>query len=311
VTPIRDLPVPRAGTAVSADVVASAGVRATIEEFAALRQRPGPSPGVALPASLLRHADEQTIAGLAAVLRAIQDFQMNVADFRDWGIVAAPCFLGRAAMAVTLQRLAAEGAWGISPHVIPHRSQHAVAGSISQVLKIFGPNLGAGGGPGSVVHALLAGSVLLHGEGLRGVWIVATEWEPEAIPDANGGISADAVCHAVALAVVAARPGWQGLGLRVLAKGAAIGPPNRSRAQIADTRLGVPTVSRLQQLLTLQIQDQALPFQVVWPLDGGGWIEFVRGEAGRNGARRPRVQWGGAHGLVDVQQSGVGTENKR
>jgi hypothetical protein len=282
-----------------------------MEEFAALRQRPGPGPGVALPASLCRHADEQTIAGLAAVLHAIHDFQMNVANFRDWGIVAAPCFLGRATMAVSLQRLAAEGAWGISPHVIPHRSQHAVAGTISQVLKIFGPNLGAGGGPGSVVQALLAGAVLLHGEGLPGVWIVATEWEPEAIPDANGCINPDAVCHAAALAVVAAKPGWHGLRLRVLAKAAVTGHPNRSRFQIADSRSGVPTVSRLQQLLTLQIQDQALPLEVVWPLEGGGWIEFARGEAGKNGAQRHRAPWGEAHSLVDVQQSGAGTEIKR
>src|SRR6266849_7646094 len=135
-----------------------------MDQFAALRQRPGPGPGpgVALPASLLRHADEQTIAGLAAVLHAIHDFDMNVADFRDWGIAAAPCFLGRATMAVALQRLAAEGAWGISPHVIPHRSQHRVGGTISQVLKIFGPNFGTGGGPGGLVDALLAGPVLLE-----------------------------------------------------------------------------------------------------------------------------------------------------
>src|SRR5260370_28100223 len=123
-----------------------------MDMFGALRQRPGPGPGVALPASLLRHADEQTVAGLAAVLHAIHDFKMNVADFRDWGIVAAPCFLGRATLAVALQRLAAEGAWGISPHVIPHRSQHAVAGSTNHGLKTFCTQLPRARRPGNRIH---------------------------------------------------------------------------------------------------------------------------------------------------------------
>src|ERR1700751_1917728 len=101
-----------------------------------LRQRPGPGLGGSLPATFLRHADEQTVAALAAVLHAIQECGMSVADFKEWGVVAAPHFLGRAMLAAALQRLAAEGAWGISPHLIPHRSQHAVSGTISQVLKI-------------------------------------------------------------------------------------------------------------------------------------------------------------------------------
>src|SRR5437016_3869397 len=279
-----------------------------------LRQRPGPGIGESLPATFLRHADEQTVAALSAVLHAMQNSGMNVTDCRDWGIVAAPCFLGRATLAVALQRLAAEGAWGISPHVIPHRSQHAVAGTISQVLKIFGPNLGTGGGPGSVVQALLAGSVLLHGNRLRGVWIVATEWEPEAIPDANGCINPEAMCYALALAVVPARSGWHGVRLRVLAKGTPLVPGSRrqkteDRTQIADARPTLQTVSRLQELLTPSNHDYALAHKVVWPLEGGGWIEFGRGEAGTNGARPERVQQLEARALFDVQQSGAGTEN--
>jgi len=300
VTPIRDPSAPCAGTAICADVVASAGIRVTMDQFPDLRQRPGPGLGAALPASVLRHADEQTVAGLAAVLHAIHDFQMDVTDFRDWGIVAGPCFLGRATLAVALQRLAAEGAWGISPHFIPHRSQHAVAGTISQVLKIVGPNLGAGGGPGSVVQALLAGAALLQDNRLPGVWIVATEWEPEAIPDANGGIPPEAVCHAVALAVVAARPSWTGIRLRVLARGTRMAPGQ-----------SVQTVSQLQGLLTPVVGDYALPHKVVWTLEGGGWMEFGRGEGGTNGTRPERVHRAEARVRFDVQQSGAGTENKR
>jgi hypothetical protein len=294
-----------------ADVVASAGIRVTTDMFAALRQRPGPGP--ALPAAVLRHADEQTVAGLAAVLHASHDFQMNVSDFRDWGIVAAPCFLGRATLAVAVQRLAAEGAWGISPHFIPHRSQHAMAGTISQVLKIFGPNLGTGGGPGSVLQAFLAGSVLLHGNQLPGVWIVATEWEPEAIPDAQGCINPDAVCNAVALAAVAPRPGWHGFRLRVIGRGAAAGSNGKRHSAVrrTDNRSTVPTVSGLQGLLTPSNHDHARVHKCVWPLEGGGWIEFGRGDVGRNGARPERVQRLEAHSLFNVQQSGAGTENQR
>src|SRR5262249_50077268 len=62
----------RRAVAVGCDVVAHAAVRATAEELSALRRSPGTLGGVAPPASLLRHADEQTVVGLAAVLRAVE-----------------------------------------------------------------------------------------------------------------------------------------------------------------------------------------------------------------------------------------------
>ena len=315
-TPIRKPFASRAGTVICADVAASAGIQVTMDMLPALRQRPGPGQGLALPATLLRHADEQTVAALAAVLHAIHDFQMHAVDFRDWGIVAAPCFLGRATLAVALQRLRAEGAWGISPHVIPHRSQHAVSGTISQVLKIFGPNFGTGGGPGSVAQALLAGSVLLQGNQLPGVWIVATDWEPEAIPDAQGAIPPQAVCHALAMALVAARPGWPGVRLRVQAKGAQPGPgrkkQNAPTAGAAANGQALRTVSQLRTLLTPVSQDPGLPVQILCPLEGGGWIELGRGQTGTNGAWPETVQRLDKDARPTAYcQSGAGTENKR
>lgn len=320
-TPIRDPFQSRAGTVICADVVASAGLRVTMEMVQDLRQRPGPGIGEALPATILRHADEQTVAALAAVLHAIHDFQMNRTDFRDWGLAAAPCFLGRTTLAVALQRLAAEGAWGISPHFIPHRSQHAVSGTISQVLKIFGPNFGTGGGPGGVLQALLAGSVLLQGNRLPGVWIVATEWEPEAIPDLAGRIPPDTACHALALALVAARPGWHGVRLRVLAQGTPPGPASSKQRESrngkpdavhsAPVDQALPTVSQLQALLTPVHHHNGHSAKMVWPLDGGGWIELGRGEVGMNGVWPETLRRLETRALQGVPQGGAGTENKR
>jgi hypothetical protein len=257
-----------------------------------------------LPATFLRHSDEQTVAGLAAVLHAIEDSGLSVIDFRDWGIVAAPSFLGRATLALALQQLAAEGAWGISPHFIPHRSQHAVSGTISQVLKIYGPNFGTGGGPGGMVDALLAGSVLLEANDLPGVWVVVTAWEPEAIPNAEGGIPADAVCRGLALALVPARSGWQGLRLRVL--------PGASRTP-ADTALDqpLPTIAQVQAQLTTLVAEGAGAGAVVWPLDGGGRIELGRDGADASRPRPAKVPWLANRARGEVQPSGAGTENKR
>jgi hypothetical protein len=304
VTPIRDFSASRAGQAICSDLFAFAGARVTMDMLPALRQRPGPGIGESLPATFLRHADEQTVAALAAVLHAMHDSRMSVADFKDWGIVSAPCFLGRAMLAVALQRLAAEGAWGISPHLIPHRSQHAVSGTISQVLKIFGPNLGAGGGPGGLVEALLAGSVLLDGNRLPGVWVVVTDWEPEAIPDPNGSINPGAVCHALALALVRARPGWQGIRLRVLPRpqGTRLGP---------DAGPSLENVLQLQALLMALAEQVASPATIVWPLDGGGRIEFVKGGVGSNGFRPAMAEHLAGSTCLQTQQSGAGTESKR
>src|SRR5438067_465552 len=84
---------------------------------------------------------------------------------------------------------------GLSPHFIPHRSQHAISGTISQALKIHGPNFGAGGGPGAAAEALLAGAVLLEGSRLPGVWVVLTGWDPEYVPDPEGRPTCETTCQ--------------------------------------------------------------------------------------------------------------------
>ena len=164
---------------VCCQVAAEAVVRVHLASLAELRRNPGPVHGDAVPVSLLKHSDEQTVAGLCAVYRAIAQAGWNAISFRDWGVVAAPRFLGRPAMEAALKRFAAEGAWGVSPHLIPHRSLHSVSGTISQALKIHGPNFGVGGGPEGTAEALLAATALLQGKQLAGVWVVLTCLRPE------------------------------------------------------------------------------------------------------------------------------------
>jgi hypothetical protein len=202
--------------AVCCDLAAYAGVRIPVEALPEYRRQPGPAPG-GLPTSLLRHADEQTVAALAAVFHALHDHGLSADGLRGWGVLAAPRFIGRPALATGLERFIAEGAWGVSPHLIPHRSLHSVSGTISQVLKAQGPNFGVGGGPGSEAEALLTAAAMLRCQRLPGVWAVLTCFDPDAAPDPSGKPGAGTHLLGLALGLVPARPGWPGLRLRVVA----------------------------------------------------------------------------------------------
>jgi hypothetical protein len=252
-------------------------VRATAAELPALRQKPGPVGGEPLSPSFLKNSDDQTVAGIAAVVRAIDAGGLRGTSFRDWGVVAASRFLGRTAMAQAVLKFQAEGAWGISPHLIPHRSLHSLSGTVSQALKVHGPNFGTGGGPGGAADALLTATALLHGGQLPGVWLVLTGWEPEPRTDEKGQIlNPDCVCDAVALALMPA--GGARLSLRVVPAG------TESR------RNGHGGIS----LLSLEAVVRALadpagpPTAVVWQLPSGGRVELERRVIGTNGAASSR-----------------------
>jgi hypothetical protein len=186
-----------------------AATRVPVEAIGPLRKQVGPPCGKPLPVNFLKHADEQTVAGLAAVFNAIHEHHLapegNPGVFRHWGVVGAPRFLGRAAMTSDLPRFLVEGAWEVSPHMIPHRSLHSLSGSVSQALKIHGPNFGVGGGPGCEAEVLLAGLAMLQDMRLPGVWVVLTRLDPE-LPD--DGITGKPVpgtfCLGLALALVPA-----------------------------------------------------------------------------------------------------------
>ena len=85
---------PPDATTVCCDVAAHGIVRATAAELPALRQKPGTGGRRAAAASFLKHADEQTVAGLAAVFQAIHRGGLAGTAFTDWGVVAAPRFSG-------------------------------------------------------------------------------------------------------------------------------------------------------------------------------------------------------------------------
>ncbi|MBY0525975.1 MAG: hypothetical protein K2R98_21455 [Gemmataceae bacterium] len=199
----------------SCDVTAHGCVRMTGEDLLALRPQLGGMIGRTLPTSLLKHGDEQTIAAVACIGRAIQNSDLGTTDFTNWGVLAAPRFLGRTTMLSAVRRFFAEGAWGVSPHMIPHRSLHAISGTLSQALAIHGPNLGIGGGPGCASEALLAVAAMVGRDPLPGVWAVFTGWDPEPMPGQDEPVGARPVCSAVALALRAADPSWRGLRLRV------------------------------------------------------------------------------------------------
>jgi hypothetical protein len=305
VKPIQNACTSTAGTVVSCDLLAFHSVQATAEAIQLLRRRPGPGAGETLPHNLLKHADEQTVVSVAAVLETIHRAGISAAEFSNWGVVAAPSFLGRATLVGALKRFEAEGAWGISPHFIPHRSQHAVSGTISQVLKIHGPNFGAGGSPGGGIDALLAGAVLLEGNRLPGVWVVLSDWEPEMTPDETGGHTpADAVCRATALALIPARTDWQGPRLLIAPRG-----------QAASSRSGsghvVKSLSSLDALLRVLNGADANLVTVVWQLEAGGWIELRKDGAQANAPKHKLLGRFLGGSRVEVKHGGAGTENQR
>jgi hypothetical protein len=204
----HDLPAPPSCRDVWCAVAAHGQVRLTADLLPAARQKPGPLPGPPLPASFLKQSDEQTVVGLLAVYRALHDFQLDAAALADWGVLAAPQLLGRRAIISALKCYANEGAWGISPHLIPHRSLHAVSGTISQALGWHGPNLGVGGGPGAEAEALLLAASLLAGGRPPGLWVVLT-------CGVQVSSSVGLVWEGLALALTAALPGCEGPCLEV------------------------------------------------------------------------------------------------
>lgn len=257
-------------SAAACDLAAHAFVEIPLEKLGDFRKQPGPVPAEApLPASFLKHADEQTVAGMTAVYRAIAAYQLPARSFTDWGVVAAPRFLGRAALAATLQRFQAEGAWGVSPHLIPHRSLHSISGTVSQALKIHGPNFGVGGGPGCTTEVLLAAFAMLHGQRLPGVWVVLTAITPEEPLAPDGQTVPGTACVGLALALTPAGTTTTGIHLRMVA-GDLPGP----RSACTECSPASFDLLRLQRLLALL--DGKGETTLVQLLDGGSRLELTK-----------------------------------
>ena len=161
----------------------------------------------------LRHVDEQTVVGVATVLKAVRDSGLEPSGFARWSVLAAPRFLGRAKFEATFPQYVAEGAWGVSPHLVPGHSLHSPSGTISQVLHAHGPNLGIGGTPGGERQAFLVAATWLEAGWTDGIWIVLTSRDPVATGDV--AVSEPGDYQALALALVGSRPEFEGPKLQI------------------------------------------------------------------------------------------------
>jgi hypothetical protein len=253
---------PPAAPTICCAVAARAALLLGAEELPSLRRAVSPLTGAPLPAALLKHSDEQTVAAVAAVFRAIEADSLDPRSLAEWGVLAAPRFLGRAAMGGVLHRFREEGAWGVSPHLIPHRSLHSVSGTVSLALRMHGPNFGAGGGPGAESEAFAVVAGLLGAGDMHGLWVVLTGYEPELAPEdpADG-----------------ARPAPLP---RLAAVAVALAPAELPRWELhlgAGTLRGCPalTLAGLRRAVA-----EGTPG--CWALDGGGWVELrpARGATG-------------------------------
>jgi len=206
---------PEGPRGICCELAAFASVRLPLESFQQIRRNPEPLLGFELPTSALKHLDVQTVAGLAAVCQAARDFDLPLTDFRDWGVLAAPQFLGQATVVSALIRYREEGAWGVSPHVIPHHSLHSLSGTVSQVLKVHGPNLGIGGGREGTAEALLTAASWLGRRRVLGVWVVATTLDPLTELGPEGESAPGTECAALALALTPGRVEGPGTRLHV------------------------------------------------------------------------------------------------
>lgn len=186
--------------ATSACTVTAHGViAAPLNVLPALRETPGDSGRHPIPPRFLRHADEQTVVGLAAVLRAMDEGPLRDTCFDEWGVVAAPMFPGRLGGAATFRRYQQGGPAAISPHIIPQNSLHSVSSAISISLAMRGPNFGIGGGPEALAEGLMVAMTLSDPNTLPGLWLVLTQWAPEPVPDGLGSTQTESICLAVAL----------------------------------------------------------------------------------------------------------------
>jgi hypothetical protein len=177
-------------------------VRVPLTDLPDLRKNPGEFGGESA-SSHLKTADEQSILAVVAVLRAIHAFGWKDRSFTDWGVIAAPRFLGRIKVTTAFEKFQRVGVRGISPLIIPNLSLHAMAGTVSMAIGCHGPNFGVGGGPGHLSEVLQIGIGLVKQMDVPGLWVVVTEWSPEPIPDPTGQPLNQPIGYAIALALQA------------------------------------------------------------------------------------------------------------
>lgn len=198
-------------------VTARATIATRLSEIATLRENGWPESAPPLPRRFLRHADEQTVIGVHAVLAAIAKLP-EAAAIEGHGVIAASCQAGRIAAAQTLVRASQGGGVTVSAQIVPQGSLHSLASAVSVGLGMHGPNIGVSGGPAALSEGLLTAFSWLHGSGPLAcdtTWLVITGWDDEPALDAEGHPTTDPVCRGVALAVARAAAASSSEGQRL------------------------------------------------------------------------------------------------
>src|SRR5262245_1233192 len=198
-------------TEVFVGAVATAAV--PLPDVAALRASPVPPGSKPVALKHMKHADEQTVVGISALLHAVQAAGWNGKSFDDWGAIGVPRFVGRMSIAFTVSKSLHDPSWSVSPNVIPNQSLHSLSGTISLALGLHGPNFGVGGGHNAVAEGLLTALSVMQTGRHPGLWVVLTQFDPEPCPDENGLPSNSVTCRAAALALLPAGPGRGSLKL--------------------------------------------------------------------------------------------------
>jgi len=253
--------VSKRGKVIPVGISGWATARASSNQLAVFRKNPGlPSDKTFSPGSL-KNSDDQTVLALATICQAIVSMHRSTASYQDWGVVAAANLFGRSGTFQGLLNFRKEGAWGVSPHIIPHHGLHAVSGTISQALQIHGPNFGIGGGPKAAAEAFLVAATLLSDNTLPGLWVVLSGHEPECLPNMEkvGNLPAS-TCLAAALALES--PDGASATSSLLISGGDDAPANWPEFNLPDF------------MLSLEYKNLSCR----WKLSGGGW--FVRCQTG-------------------------------
>ena len=253
-------------TVVCCPIAASAVLRAEADTIAQWRRQAVVVGGNSFPASLLKHTDDQTVIALRAVLAAVEQYGWQQRSFTEWGVIAAPNFFGRVSIAQAIHRIRNEGAWGVSPHLIPQQSLHAISGTISQALKIHGPNFGVSCAPNATPDALLIAAAMMADGLLPGLWVVLTGYEAEWIPCAEGRAVPAPACLAIALALTPSASGDTGLHLSI---GQA-----RHESELSQAHLPLLELGSLAESLVDPHSTSSPGLTRKWRLSESHWIEL-------------------------------------
>jgi hypothetical protein len=178
----------------------AAVVTARLSEVSTLARQPAPIGGPTIPPRFLRHADEQTVVGLQAVLQVVTATNATAAELSDDAVIGASCRAGQPTAARTMIGLEQQGTVGVTPHVVPQCSLHSLASAVSVALGMHGPNIGVAGGPQAAAEGFLAAATLVPAlPASAHLWLVVTGWDLQPELESDGTARNDPTCRSLAV----------------------------------------------------------------------------------------------------------------